>query len=255
MNAIEINGVTVNYDGICALKNINLEVEDNQFLGIIGPNGGGKTTLLKVIAGIKKPESGTVRIYGNKVGTKKDMIGYVSQASNFNKDFPISVIEVVVMGFLTDQFQPFQRYSKENREEAVSILKEMGMAQYKNRRIDQLSGGQLQKVLIARALAGDPDILLLDEPTSSIDADMTTTIYSKLRELNQDKTIVVVTHDMAAVSSYFDTIACLNQKLYYHGAKELEQEDVEHTYGCPINLIAHGVPHRVFDKHGGNNND
>ena len=159
------------------------------------------------------------------------------------------------MGFLTDQFQPFQRYSKENREEAVSILKEMGMAQYKNRRIDQLSGGQLQKVLIARALAGDPDILLLDEPTSSIDADMTTTIYSKLRELNQDKTIVVVTHDMAAVSSYFDTIACLNQKLYYHGAKELEQEDVEHTYGCPINLIAHGVPHRVFDKHGGNNND
>lgn len=249
MKAISVTGVNVFYDQVQALENIDLEVEDKEFLGVLGPNGAGKSTLLKLILGLVKPTTGEVRIFGSRVEEKRDILGYVPQGANFNQQFPISVLDVVLMGRLENKLQLFKSYSQADKEKAVSLLKKLEIYELKDRQIGQLSGGQLQKVLIARALAVEPEILLLDEPTASIDTETKTEIYSLLKKLNQEMTVVIVTHDMSAVSSYFDSIACLNQTLYYHGEKELDKKTVNQVYGCPIDLIAHGVPHRVLTPH------
>jgi len=249
MKAISLTGVNVFYGEEQALEDINLEVEEKEFLGILGPNGAGKSTLLKVILGLIEPATGKIRIFGSKLEQKRDLLGYVPQGANFNQQFPVSVLDVVLMGRLDNKIQLFKSYSPADKEKAVDLLEKLSIYDLKDRQIGQLSGGQLQKVLIARALAAEPEILLLDEPTASIDADTKTEIYSLLKELNEEITIVNVTHDMSAVSSHFDNIACLNQTLYYHGEKKLDSKTVNQVYGCPIDLIAHGVPHRVLKPH------
>ncbi len=249
MYAIEINDVTVSYENVCALEKVSLEVEEKQFLGIIGPNGGGKTTLLKVILGLEKPISGSVKIFGKNIEKNRGKLGYVPQASNFDRRFPINVMDVVLMGKLNNHINFFHKYSSKDLEFASEILESLDIYELKDRQIGQLSGGQLQRVLIARGLAVEPEILLLDEPTASIDAKSTNQIYNLLKDLNQEKTIIVVTHDMSAVSSFLDSIACLNKEMFYHRNKELSSETIDKVYGCPIDLIAHGVPHRVFRQH------
>ena len=248
MKAVKLTDVYVSYENRYVLKDVDLEVEDKTFLGIIGPNGGGKTTLLKVISGLIKPDKGIKEIYGKKCNNSK-MVGYVPQTTSFDHDFPVSVMDVILMGRLNNRIQPFHNYSNEDFDKAYSIMKKLEITDVKNRQIGQLSGGQLQKVLIARALVSDPNILLLDEPTSSIDASSTSVIYSLLNDLNKEITIIVVTHNLAAVSSYFDSIACLNKKLYYHGNGEIKEETIDKVFGCPIDLIAHGIPHRVLATH------
>ena len=248
--AIEIRDLTVFYDDILALERINLTVKQGEFLTIIGPNGGGKSTLIKSILGVVEPTFGSIRIGGKPVKKNHGAIGYVPQFSKFDRKFPITVIEVVLMGRLTANSKFFHKYSEEDWDLAEKILRRLGLIELKDRQIGQLSGGQLQRVLVVRAMAGNPDIYLLDEPTSNVDTESKTLIYDLLRQLNEEgKTIVLVTHDTNIIATYSQSIACLNRQLHYHGAPELTTEVLEEMYGCPVELIAHGVPHRVLAPH------
>ncbi|MFW6229673.1 MAG: metal ABC transporter ATP-binding protein [Halanaerobium sp.] len=253
--AVELKNISVKYGNLDALKDVSIRVAEGSFLGIIGPNGGGKTTLLKVILGLIEPEVGEVKIFGHSLDQAVDKLGYVPQISNFDRSFPISVLDVVLMARLGGRVRFFHQYKKEDIKKAEAVLDQLNLLQLKDRQIGKLSGGQLQRVLIARGLAVEPEILLLDEPTANVDASSTSQIYELLKELNKQKTIIVVTHDMAAVSSYFDSLACLNEKLYHHGDKYLDRQTTEQVFGCPVDLIAHGHPHHVFAPHVEEEND
>ncbi|MBZ4687904.1 MAG: zinc transport system ATP-binding protein [Clostridia bacterium] len=248
-NVVEIENVSVYYDHVIALSDINLTIKDKDFLGILGPNGGGKSTLLKTILGLLKPATGSIRVFGSPPHKVGGLIGYVPQASKFAKSFPINVWDVVLTGRLRKKNCLFRRYTLQDKEAVRELLNRLNIYDLRDRQIGRLSAGQLQRVLIARALALEPKIILLDEPTASLDSKSRTQIYSILSELNKYMTIILVTHDMGAVSSYVKSIACLNTKLYYHGEPELNSTLVSKIYGCPVDLIAHGVPHRVLQEH------
>ncbi|MCT4618870.1 MAG: ABC transporter ATP-binding protein [Marinisporobacter sp.] len=248
-NVIKLEKVNVFYNHVQALYDINLEVKENDFLAIIGPNGGGKSTLLKAILGLNKITSGNIKLFDLPIHKAIGLIGYVPQFGKFNKAFPISVKEVVLMGMLKNNHHLFRGFKISEQEKATEIMKKLDIFELKDRQIGQLSGGQLQRVLIARALAAEPKILLLDEPTASLDANAKTQIYELLKELNKEMTIIMVTHDMSAVSTYVKSIACLNKELFYHGEPKLSENILDRVYGCPIDMIAHGVPHRVLHEH------
>ncbi|HPN37607.1 MAG TPA: metal ABC transporter ATP-binding protein [Melioribacteraceae bacterium] len=242
ISAISVKNIDVTLSGFKILNNINIEISQNEFLGIIGPNGGGKTTLLKVILGLLKPDCGEVFIMGKPIKDSLNLLGYVPQYNSFEKDFPISVFDVVKIGTIGKSFK--------NKNEVVNkVLKQVEMYEYKNRLINELSGGQKQRVLIARALVSSPKILLLDEPTASVDTKNGRTFYELLKELNKNITIVLVSHDIGVLSQYVTKIACLNKNLVYHDSKEISHEMLEETYHCPVDLIAHGVPHRVLGEY------
>jgi zinc transport system ATP-binding protein len=243
--ALELRDIQLKFDGHEILKDIDLTVEDGEFLGIIGPNGGGKTTLLKVILGLTRPDSGSVRIYGLPPDRAHHLVGYVPQYSNFDPKFPIGVWDVVLMGRLAGMGRRMF-FSREDKRIAMEALKRVKMEDYRHRQISQLSGGQQQRVLIARALAMKPRIILLDEPTASIDRKMEESIYELLNELNETVTIILVTHDVGILSAYVKKVGCLNKYFIYHDDRELTPEMLEAAYECPVDVIAHGVPHRVF---------
>jgi zinc transport system ATP-binding protein len=244
-----MENVWVQYNGTPVLENINLKVNQDDFLGIIGPNGGGKTTLLKVILGLLSPSQGKVTVLGKPPNQSREHIGYVAQLNLFDRGFPISVWEVALMGRYS-KTGLLKSYSQEDEDAAESALGKVGMLGYKKRQIGELSGGQQQRVFIARALVSEPALLLLDEPTASIDSTMQTEFYELLQTLKKHMAIIVVSHDIGAISIYVNKIACLNQKLFYHGTKEITPEILEATYKCPVQLITHGtVPHRVLKEH------
>lgn len=251
---IDIRNLSVSYGNILALQDINMQVARGDFVGIIGPNGGGKSTLLKSILGLVTPVKGSIAVLGKSPVESRSQLGYVPQATAINREFPISVREAVLMGRMVSQNGFMHRYQPEDHDITQHYLQCLEISNLADRQIGQLSGGQLQRVLIARALVVQPQILLLDEPTASLDAHSSSQIYELLQGLNQQVTILVVTHDSLAVSSYLKTIACINRTLYYHGGPELSNELVMQIYGCPVELIAHGVPHRVLGTHdhGGN---
>lgn len=248
---IELKNLCVCYGRHCALRNINLEItEKNEFLALIGPNGAGKSTLLKVLLGLVKPSSGKVEVFGKSPHAVRGMIGYVPQHVNFNRNFPISVFEVIFMGRLKGGLQLFHSFSKQDNNLVEEIMEKLNISYLKNRQISKLSGGELQRVLIARALAADPKLMLLDEPTASVDARSRSLIYSIVKSLNDENMpVILVTHDIGVVSSYVKTIACLNIELYYHGEAVFDSEVMEEVYGCPVELVAHGFPHRVLRPH------
>lgn len=247
--ALHIDKLSVCYKNTMAISDISFDVEDGEYLGIIGPNGGGKSTLLKAILGLVPLSSGTVEIYGEKNDKNKSYIGYVPQFASVDKHFPITLLEVVLTGCLKPGLSPFFKYSSSNKKTAYELLERVGILDLANRQISELSGGEFQKMLIARALAAKPKLLLLDEPTASVDASSRDQIYNLLTELNKDMTIILVTHDLLAVSSQINRLACLNGHLVYHGEPELSEHIVNSLYGCPVDLIAHGVPHRVLREH------
>ena len=245
---IEIKGVWAGYDGNTILEDINLTVNQSDFIGLIGPNGGGKTTLLKTIIGLIKPYKGEIRVMGKSVEEGRCHIGYVPQYVDFDRQFPIRVWEVAQMGLLGCR-RPLQPITKADRETIQYVLEQVEMADLRQRAIGDLSVGQRQRVYIARALATNPQILLLDEPTASIDPQVAGAIYDLLGRLNKTVSILMISHDMNAVSSYVKTIGCLNRQLHYHGDKEVTEDMLEAIYGCPVDLIAHGLPHRVLPSH------
>lgn len=247
--AVHISEMSVYYGEAPALKDIDLEVAHGEYLGIIGPNGGGKSTLLKAILGLVPVASGTIRVYGGKPGKSGERIGYIPQFSSIDRQFPITVLEVVLTGCINAVY-PFHRFSEQDKSRALALLERVGIQRLAHRQISRLSGGELQKMLIARALAVNPKLLLLDEPTASVDASSRDQIYGLLAELNKDMTIILVTHDLLAISSKVHRLACLNGSLVYHGEPELKESVVNTLYGCPVDLIAHGVPHRVLKEHG-----
>ncbi len=243
-----LDGVWVQYDNVIALEDINLCLKPLDFVSVIGPNGGGKTSLLKLMLGLVKPSRGTALVLGKSPEQSRHEVGYVPQQATLDKHFPINIWDVTLMGRL-GRIPPFKRYSAEDREFVADALHKVKIYDLRDRQIGKLSGGQQQRVLIARALVSNPKLLLLDEPTASIDSEIKREVYELLSELNEQITIVMVSHDIGVISSYVKTIACLNRKLVYHDEKGITPEMLAETYQCPVDLIAHGVPHRVLTPH------
>ncbi|HHP7235468.1 MAG TPA: metal ABC transporter ATP-binding protein [Desulfobacterales bacterium] len=254
MAIIEIKDLDFAYNGETVLKDVNLTVRQKDFVAVIGPNGGGKTTLLKLVLGLLTPVKGTVRVDGKSPQEASSCIGYVPQDVHTNRSFPITAIDVVLMGKL-DPKQRLSRRSAANRRDALAALERMEMETRADKKIGMLSGGQRQRVFIARALVTQPKLLLLDEPTASIDTKGQADFYRLLRELNQDITVLVVSHDLLVVSRYVKSVACVNQKLHYHDQAEITGDMLETMYPCtveevcPVELVAHGLPHRVLSDH------
>lgn len=246
--AIQVDHVWFSYQGTEALRDVSLSLKKGEFLGIIGPNGGGKSTFLKLLLGILKPDRGRILILGETPNTASQRVGYVPQNTDFSTRFPISVQDVALMGRLA-RSRIGKRYTDEDREMVRSVLEKVGMWDFHRRPIGELSGGQRQRVFIARALLTEPEILFLDEPTASVDAEFQVDLYDFLKELNRDVTIVVITHDVGMVSSYMKSIACVNRHLVFHEGGSITKEMVDMAYQCPIDLVAHGLPHRVLHTH------
>jgi zinc transport system ATP-binding protein len=244
---VRLVDVSYSYGGSPVLESVSLELDEGDFLGIIGPNGGGKTTLLKIMLGLLRPDRGRVEVFGRPPAERRGTIGYVPQYVGFDAGFPIDVLDTVLMGRLGVKRR---ETSRESREVAVQALERVDLGGLARESIGRLSGGQLQRVLIARALAGEPKVLLLDEPTASVDTRVGRSVYELLERLSERMTIVLVSHDIGVVSRYVKTIACLNVRLHYHRSKELTEAMLEAAYGCPVDLVAHGHPHRVFPAHG-----
>ncbi|MDD3807305.1 MAG: metal ABC transporter ATP-binding protein [Candidatus Marinimicrobia bacterium] len=229
------------------LKNITFPIVKNDYLVIIGPNGGGKTTLLQLLAGLLKPKEGNIVYYPPSL---KKRIGYVPQFSNYDKNVPLYVLDAIKLGNLK-KYRFLGNRHEGIDEEFLALTKRLKLDMLLYKPINELSGGQLQRVLIARAIIGNPGILLFDEPTTSIDSESRQIFQSVIRELNKTIPIVMVTHDVSALAHDVKHIACINQELYIHNAGEVTEETLEKVYGCPVDLIAHGVPHRVLKSHSG----
>ena len=240
MSAIDIKDLAFEYGKSPVLTDVNLSIDENDFVAIIGPNGGGKSTLMKLMVGLLKPTSGTVRLFGEKVPTKRVAVGYVPQNTNKNIDFPITVGECVATGKIG--------LSPKSDEVRVA-LERVHIAGFLDRRLGELSGGERQRVLIARSLVCNPKILFLDEPSNNIDVAGIEALYNMLAEFSETMTIVIVTHDLMALSHKVKSVVCVNHSVHYHEGGNLTEEMLHSTYGCEVDLIAHGVPHRVLGSH------
>lgn len=234
---VQIEDLYFYHNGQEILSDIHLTVNKGDFVSIIGPNGGGKTTLVKLILGLLSPSKGTVRIQGKSPAENGTVIGYVPQYINHNLNFPASAMDVVLMG----KYDPGKRFGfrnkKRDRQEALKALEQLGMADYAGRKITDLSGGQRQRVLIARALVTGPELLVLDEPTASLDTKGQTDFFSLLKELNRELTILVVSHDLLIVSSYAKSIACVNKRLHYHQTVGSTGELMNAYYSCSVEEV------------------
>ena len=251
---IEIRDVCFAFNGQPVLTDINLRVKKDAFLAMIGPNGGGKTTLLRLMLGLLSPHKGSVRVFGKPPREVSHRIGYVPQDVHINQRFPISALDVVLMGKLKPG-RGWTRYSRKDRIAAHDALGKMEVGAYSHRRIGELSGGQLQRVFVARALITESELLFLDEPTAGIDTKGQREFYQLLKRLNESITIIIVSHDLMVLSGYVKSVACVNQHLHYHDQAEVTGEMLETMYNCsveeacPVELIAHELPHRVLRAH------
>jgi zinc transport system ATP-binding protein len=246
---IEIKDLWFSFNSIPVLKEVNLTVRRGDFIALLGPNGGGKTTLLKLILGLLRPDRGSIKVFTEPAGKSTHRIGYMPQHLRFNQSFPISVLDVVLMGKLRPG-KGWSRYSHKDKIAAQKAMEQMEMWEFRNRRVGELSGGQQQRVFIARALVDEPEVLFLDEPTASVDTKHQTDLFDILKELNKTVTIIVVSHDVGIVSSHVKSVACVNQQVFYHDDSEITQEMLEMAYQCcPVDLVAHGMPHRVLQEH------
>lgn len=237
MSILNIESLSFSYDKLNVLEDINLSIEEKDFLAIIGPNGGGKSTLLKAILGLVKVKNGSINILGTKTEKTLSKIGYVPQNTNVNINFPIKVIEVVMMGHVGHK-RPLIGYKKEEIACAMGALEQVGMASFANEKIGSLSGGQRQRIMIARALCAHPKILLLDEPTANIDVDGQKQIYDLLKFLNESITIVVVSHDISVILGYATKVAHINKKLTFHDISDKQNSiPSNETHFCEVEML------------------
>lgn len=240
---IEIRNMDAGYPGNPVLNNISLSILEHDFIGIIGPNGGGKTTLLKVLMGLMKPLNGTI-----EYAFDRTEIGYLPQGNQLDEHFPITVQEVVASG-LNKSTWIGPGIKKTARDQIDKTLHRAGLEELRSRAIGELSGGELQRTLLARAIVSSPRLLVLDEPDTHVDNRFEKELYHLLSELNNKMTILLVSHDIGTISPYIKSIACVNRDLHYHPSNEINEEQLK-VYNCPIEIITHGpVPHRVMKTH------
>jgi zinc transport system ATP-binding protein len=236
---VEIQGVTFSYGGPPAVEEITLNVEAGAFLGIVGPNAGGKSTLLKLILGLLEPQAGRIRVLGRSPREARRAIGYVPQYPSFSRDFPITVEQMVLMGRLGTGW-PLWHYRRSDHAAARTALAEVEAGDLAGRQIGTLSGGQLQRVLLARALVSHPQLLILDEPTANIDMRLESDIFDLLESLNARMTILVVSHDIAFISDYVHRVACINRTLVCHETSAVNGQVIHDLYGANVRRVAHG---------------
>ena len=263
---IEIKNLSAGYDSRTVLRNVNLTVYDRDFLGIIGPNGGGKTTLIKCILGLLKPTAGEI-LYSDKRFVTSDKqgsaaqrpaltanrsvlkMGYLPQYNSIDRKFPITVEEVILSG-LSSQKSLISRFTATHREKARQVIARMGLEGLEKRAIGALSGGQLQRALLGRAIISDPALVVLDEPSTYIDKRFEARLYELLAEINHDCAIIIVSHDIGTVLQQVKSIACVNETLDYHPDTGVSEEWLERNFNCPIELLGHGaLPHRILAEH------
>lgn len=243
MNLVEIRNLSAAYGRHTVLHDVNLTLREGDFLGIIGPNGGGKTTLVRCILGLLHPSAGTITY---RPGLR---MGYLPQYTTIDRRFPISVEQVVLSGL--DGVRPlFGRYTATQRQAAQAVIQRMGLQGLASRPIGSLSGGQLQRALLGRALVSSPHLLILDEPATYIDQEHQSRLYRLLSELHHTCAIVLVSHDIGTVLQQVQSIACVNRTLHYHPATDVTPQWLERHFHCPIELLAHGdLPHRILAHH------
>lgn len=239
--AIVLNQVTFAYDGPPVLQGVDLTIPEHDFVCVIGPNGGGKTTLVKLMLGLLEPQTGEVRVLGRSPEEARRRIGYMPQHAQLDPKFPVSVLDVVLMGRLGERsgFGPYRRVDKAV---ATRVLGEVGLADLVGRAFSSLSGGQRQRVLIARALACEPELLLLDEPTANLDPAVQEDLYELLRDLNRRLTVVMVSHDLGFVSLSFKTVVCVHRSVHTHPRSELTNKRIADMYGREVRLLHYPKP-------------
>jgi zinc transport system ATP-binding protein len=245
-NLFEMHSLSASYGENVVLNNVEFKVDENDFIGVIGPNGGGKTTLLKVILGLIKPLSGSL-IFNHEI-LNGDCIGYLPQISTGDINYPVTVTDVVLSGLMIRK-KIISRMSVSDRKRTSEVIDELGLSGLEHSSLSELSGGQLQRVFLGRAIIGNPKLLLLDEPGNFVDFTFENDFYEKLKVLNERMTILMVSHDIGMISSHVKSYACVNRGLHYHPSSEITNEQLL-AYGCPIQLITHGdVPHTVLKSH------
>ncbi len=242
-SAISVHDVCAGYYGRDVLDEVSFDVETGDFVGIIGPNGSGKSTLLKVIAGLHPAQCGSVSIFGGPADPRRRIVGYVPQSESVNWAFPVTVLDVVLMGRYS-KLGFFHRPGKTDVNVARAALAEVGMADRADSQIGELSGGQQQRVFVARALTSDPELLLLDEPIAGVDAGSQHAIFTLLEDRQRrGMTIVASTHDLSCVAAWFDRLLCLNHRVVAYGPPSavLNDETLSKTYGSHVLLIPSAV--------------
>ena len=245
-SVIKIRDLHFNYGDVPILEDINIDIQQKGFIGMVGPNGSGKTTLLKIILGLLAPDHGTVEVLGKPPVQSVKNVGYMPQFAPFTRDFPISVEETVLMGRL-GKTSSMGFFSKEDKQLAAESMEAVEVLDLRKRSIGSLSGGQLQRALIARALTCNPEIMILDEPTANVDMKVEKDIFDLLKRLNEKITIIVVTHDIGFISQYIDRVACINRTLICHPTSELTGETIENLYGTHVHMVHHH--HEGEDHH------
>ncbi len=244
---LNIDHVTVQLDGTSVLEDISFEIRKNDFIGVIGPNGGGKTTLVKLILGLIKPMKGKINYYlPHDTGNSK--IGYLPQVHQFDKKFPITVQDVILSGLHATK-KLISKHTKQEKEKAAYWMERLGITSLKGKPIGKLSGGEMQRVFLCRSLISEPSLLILDEPDTYVDNLFEKELYEELRELNHKMAILLVSHDVGTITSYIKSIACVNKHLHYHPSNIITDKQLA-SYNCPVQIITHGdVPHTVLGKH------
>ena len=245
-NLLEMRSLSASYDNNVVLEDVNFTVGENDFTGVIGPNGGGKTTLLKVILGLIKPVKGSIIFNSDLINGNS--IGYLPQISTGDASYPVTVTDIILSGMMIRK-KILSRMSADDKKKAYEIIEKLGLSGMERSSLTELSGGQIQRVFLGRAIIGNPKLLLLDEPGNFVDSTFENDFYEKLKELNSRMAILMVSHDIGIISSHVKSYACVNRKLHYHPSSEISNEQLL-AYGCPIQLITHGeVPHTVLKTH------
>jgi len=245
-NLFEMHSLSASYGANVVLHEVDLKVNENDFIGVIGPNGGGKTTLLKVILGLVKPSEGKI-VFNNEL-LNSNSIGYLPQISTGDINYPVTVTDIILSGLMIRK-RIISTMSSSDKTRAMEVMNELGLGKMTNSTLNELSGGQMQRVFLGRAIIGNPRLLLLDEPGNFVDTTFENDFYEKLKDLNKRMAILMVSHDVGTISSHIKSFACVNRSLHYHPSHEITNEDLL-AYGCPIQLVTHGdVPHTVLKHH------
>lgn len=246
---IELKNITTGYENKVVLRNVSLSIYEKDFLGVIGPNGGGKTTLIKTILGLLSPTEGDILFYDKGTVIPPFKMGYMPQVNNIDRKFPISVKEVVASGLMSEKPR-FKSFTKEQLNRIDQVIAQMGLEELKERPIGKLSGGQIQRVLLSRSMVSQPRVLILDEPNSYVDKRFESKFYKLLEEINKETAIILVSHDIGTVLSMVKNIVCVNETLHYHPGADVSIEWMQDKYDCPIEMLGHGnFPHRILKNH------